>query len=72
MPLFIYSNSHSCRLLFLQELRDKKTRELYQQVREAEAAAIKDKFEKRQKLLKRNGHDTSRMEIARDANMQNK
>jgi len=45
-----------------EEVRDQKTRQLYQQMQEAQASALKEKFEKRQKLLRKNGHDTSRLE----------
>jgi len=45
-----------------EEVRDQKTKQLYQQMQEAQASALKEKFEKRQKLLRKNGHDTSRLE----------
>ena len=31
-------------------------------MQEAQASALKEKFEKRQKILRKNGHDTSRLE----------
>ena len=31
-------------------------------MQQAQASALKEKFERRQKLLRKNGHDTSRLE----------
>jgi len=45
-----------------EEVRDQKTKQLYQQMQQAQASALKEKFERRQKLLRKNGHDTSRLE----------
>jgi len=48
----------------LQKKRAQQTEELYQQMEEAKATALREKLEQRQRSLRNNGHDTSRLERA--------
>lgn len=48
--------------VFLQNMREQQTQQLYHQMQEAQENALRDKLVKRQQLLKIRGHDTSRLE----------
>lgn len=45
-------------------MREQKTKELYQQMKNAEESALRDKLARREQILRTKGHDTSRLERA--------